>query len=162
MDHAAPHPERKHPAHYPTQESGNRAVIVFLTVCTQNRRPFLASPEVHQLLVSAWSRATHWLVGRYVVMPDHIHLFCSPAITPAHPLGLWVTYWQNLVTRSWSRPEEKPLWQKDHWDRQLRSGDSYEEKWKYVLNNPVRHKLCAVREAWPYQGELNVLSWHRR
>jgi putative transposase len=135
---------------------------MFLTVCTRNRRPLLASPSAHLLIGETWQQATHWLVGRYVVMPDHIHLFCSPGISPAHPLGLWITYWQNLVTRKWIRPVEKPLWQKDYWDRQLRSDDSYEEKWAYVRNNPVRHKLCATSAAWPYQGELTVLSWHRR
>ena len=95
-------------------------------------------------------------------MPDHLHLFCSPGTIPAQPLNLWIRYWQNLVTRSWPRPEEKPIWQKEYWDRQLRSGDSYGLKWDYVTNNPVRHKLCATPVDWPYQGELKLLRWHNR
>ena len=70
-------------------------------------------------------------------------------------------YWQNLATRSWPRSEEKPIWQKDHWDRQLRSSDSYGQKGDYVINNPIRHKRCASAEEWPFQGELNILPWHR-
>ena len=55
-----------------------------------------------------------------------------------------------------------PLWQRDCWDRQLRTGESYAQKWEYVRNNPVRKGLVANADDWPYQGELNVLEWHER
>ena len=48
------------------------------------------------------------------------------------------------------------------WDRELRRAESYEEKWQYVKNNPVRHGYISRVEDWPYQGELNVLEWHDR
>lgn len=155
-------PERKHPVHLPPDESANRSIIVFLTICTKGRRPLLARPEAHANLLSAWNRASHWLVGRYVILPDHLHLFCAPGVLPPHPLKLWVAYWQNLVTRAWPQAKEKPIWQKSYWDRQLRTGDSYEEKWRYVCENPVRHKLARNSREWPYLGELNTLHWHRR
>ncbi len=41
----------------------------------------------------------------------------------------------------------------------MRSDESYEEKWLYVRNNPVRAGLVNHADEWPYQGELNVLSW---
>ncbi len=155
-------PQRKRPAHLSPAESGNRPIIIFLTVCTNGRLPLLASDEAHSAILAAWSRASHWLVGRYVLLPDHLHLFCAPGIWPPHPLKLWAGYWQNLVTRSWPRPKEKPIWQKDHWDRQLRSSDSYDEKWLYVCGNPVRHGLVKKISEWPYQGEINLLPWHNR
>jgi hypothetical protein len=34
-------------------------------------------------------------------------------------------------------------WQTDHWDRRLRSDESYAEKWEYVRCNAVRHGLVA-------------------
>jgi putative transposase len=55
-----------------------------------------------------------------------------------------------------------PLFQRDCWDRQLRTGESYAQKWEYVRNNPVRKGLVAAADDWPYQGELNVLVWHER
>ena len=67
---------------------------------------------------------------------------------------------ENHITRHWPRREETPLWQSEYWDRQLRRGDSYAEKWEYVVNNPVRHGLVKNAAAWPYQGELNILEWH--
>ena len=55
-----------------------------------------------------------------------------------------------------------PLFQRDCWDRQLRSGESYNEKWQYVRNNPVRKGLVAQADDWPYQGVITPLVWHER
>ena len=46
-----------------------------------------------------------------------------------------------------------PHWQKGFFDHVMRSEESYSEKWLYVAENPVRKKLAARPEAWPYQGE---------
>ena len=59
-----------------------------------------------------------------------------------------------------ARESEKPIWQKDFFDRQLRRGESYSEKWAYVFNNPARASLVQAAEDWPHQGELNSLAWH--
>jgi hypothetical protein len=67
-------PRRKKPAHFATVESGNRSTIIFLTVCTKRRRPLLATDEAVNLLIAAWIAASFWSVGRYVILPDHVHL----------------------------------------------------------------------------------------
>jgi REP element-mobilizing transposase RayT len=152
--------DRKRPAHMPLRDSGNLAQIVFLTVCAQDRKIIFAKPEVHTLIVSSWQRAKRWSVGCYVIMPDHIHLFCSPATFPAEPIRTWVKYWKTLVSKVWPYPEDQPIWQQDCWDTQLRRGDRYSEKWEYVRNNPIRAKLSTTPEQWPYQGQLNILMWH--
>jgi putative transposase len=61
--------------------------------------------------------------------------------------------------KSWDNPAELPLWQRHFWDTQLRKGESYDEKWQYVVENPVRAGLAKRSEDWPYQGELNTLPW---
>jgi len=155
-------PERKHPAHFAPHESGNRAIIVFLTVCVQRRRPLLAHEFAHRLLLSAWGKADRWRVGRFVMMPDHVHLFCSPGSWPPSSLEDWIEYWKNLVTRAWPHLEQKPIWQKNHWDTQLRLSDSYAAKWEYVRNNPVRHRWVERADEWPFAGELHELRWHDR
>jgi REP element-mobilizing transposase RayT len=151
-------PVRKRPAHPPPLRAVNRPTLLFVTACVAGRRALLNTPVAHELLVDAWRQAERWLVGRYVVMPDHLHLFCSPG-DGVTPFKKWMEYWRSAVTRTWQVEEDKPLWQRDYWDRQLRRGDSYGEKWEYVRNNPVRAGLAARAEEWPYQGELNVLWW---
>ena len=153
-------PQRKSPVHFPPVASHNRSIIIFLTVCTEKRKPILAHDDIHQLLLASWRADDKWLVGRYVVMPDHVHLFCAPnAIVPV-ALEAWVHFWKSRVSSQWPRPGEQPVWQKSFWDTQLRRGDSYGNKWDYVWQNPVRHGLVAKSEDWSYQGELNVLEWH--
>ena len=149
-------PDRHRPVHHHLVESHNRAVIVFVSLCTQDRVPVLANATMHRALQTAWSSATHWLVGRYVIMPDHIHLFCAPGTQPAEPLKPWISYWKRLVTQS----HGSQIWQKNFWDTQLRGHESYSLKWEYVRNNPVRAGLVGKPEDWPFQGEMNVLRWH--
>jgi putative transposase len=155
-------PRRKRPAHFPSVTVGFRSIIIFLTVCTLHRKPLLANNEAAQLILESWQTANLWRVGRYVIMPDHIHLFCTPNTFPPQPLKKWIEYWRNQVTRAWPHRAQIPIWQREFWDRQLRRSESYAEKWQYVSNNPVRHGYVPRAEGWPYQGELNVLEWHDR
>ncbi len=155
-------PQRKKPAHFPTVEVGFRSIIVFLTVCTHRRKSLLANEEAARRLIAAWQAANFWRVGRYVIMPDHVHLFCAPNTFPPRPLKNWIAFWRNHVTRAWPQRNEIPIWQREYWDRQLRRDESYAQKWEYVENNAVRHGHVARAQDWPYQGELNILEWHDR
>src|SRR5438477_9404629 len=150
---------RKHPIHLDVHDRRDAPIIVFLTVCTKDRKAILANPETHELLRAAWRDARLWLVGRYVVMPDHIHLFCAPVESDAQPLLQWVKYWKSATARTWITPADTPIWQRHFWDTQLRRTESYDQKWQYVVENPVRAGFVARSEDWPYQGELNVLRW---
>lgn len=150
---------RKHPPHFPPIERHNTPIIVFVTICTHKRKPILANNDAHQLLCTAWRTWPTWLVGRYMIMPDHIHLFCAPADLHPQPLTKWLSFWKSHVARSWPSPKNRPIWQRHFWDTQLRRGESYSEKWEYVVENPVRASLVTQSEDWPYQGELNVLQW---
>ena len=71
---------RKHPVHLEVHDRRDTPIIVYLTVCTKRRKPILANPAAHELLRASWREARLWLVGRYVIMPNHLHLFCAPAI----------------------------------------------------------------------------------
>jgi REP-associated tyrosine transposase len=139
---------------------GFQSIIIFLTVCTRQRKSLLANARAARLLIESWQAATFWRVGRYVIMPDHIHPFCAPNGFPADPLKKWIEYWRNQATRGWPQRMQDPIWQREYCDRQLRRSESYTQKWQYVSNNPVRHGYVARAEDWPYQGELNVLEWH--
>ena len=143
--------------HAPIVERPGQAVIVFLSVCTRQRKCILAHGDVVQLLEESWRSASSWMVGRFIVMPDHVHLFCAPLEAEARPLAQWVRYWKSSVSRRWPRAGEQPIWQLDFWDTQLRRGHHYAEKWEYVRQNPVRAGLVRRSEDWPYQGELHEL-----
>jgi putative transposase len=149
-------PGRKTLPHFPARELANQSIIQFVSCNVARRRSLLARPEIYQILLDAWREADHWLVGRYVIMPDHIHFVCAPHHSPRTPLKRWMEFWRADVTRRWPGIAEKPIWQKDFFDRQLRSGESYRHKWFYELENPVKAKLVSRWEGWPYPGEANA------
>lgn len=153
-------PDRRRPVHFPPVERHNRSVLTFVTVCTKDRRPCLANDEVHALILDAWADADRFQVGRYVIMPDHVHFFCAPNVWPPQPLGTWVAFWKSAVARRWPGARGAKLWQRDFWDTQLRQGESYSAKWDYVRQNPVRADLVKRAEDWPFQGEVHSLRWH--
>lgn len=150
---------RRHPPHFPAKERHNTPIILFVTICTKDRKQILTDSAVHNAVLAAWQMQPSWLVGRYVIMPDHIHLFCAPATLDIPPLEGWLRFWKLLATRNWPNQVHLPIWQRHFWDTQLRRGESYDEKWDYVVENPVRAGLASRAGDWPFQGELNVLRW---
>jgi len=158
-DGATSWPARRSPIHLPVREAFNRPIIIFVTACTSKRKPILAVNDAYGEILAAWREANGWLVGRYLVMPDHVHLFCAPAGADYPELRKWVQYWKSIASRSWPRMSEQPVWQTSFWDTQLRTGEGYEQKWEYVRQNPVRKGLVKSAEEWPYQGEMNKLQW---
>ena len=140
--------------------------IYFVTTCIRNRQAVLAQDEAARILVDEW-RAAHdrhgWAVGRYVVMPDHVHFFCRPELD-AKPLSDFVGIWKSWTSRAINalgRPRSTPaattLWQREFFDHVLRSSESYSEKWNYVRDNPVRAGLVSNADEWKYAGEIETL-----
>ncbi len=130
--------------------------LIYDTVCTKHKTPWLANDEVHQQLIDVWTSADFWLVGRYVIMPDHIHLFAW-ATEQASEYENWVRYWKSQFTKKHQNPAR--VWQPDHWDTRMRSASAYEEKWNYIKQNPKRAELVVDANDWPYQGEVFELRW---
>ncbi len=148
--------------------------VYFVTACTQQRRPILATTAVADILTGEW-RAAHkshgWLVGRYVIMPDHVHFFCA-AQPNAKTLSEFVRLWKQWTTKrvvvpgvdrgpaavaALAKRGSARLWQQGFFDHVLRSEESYAQKWEYVRQNPVRAGLTARAEDWPFQGEIHAL-----
>jgi len=156
MDQLAPQPVRKHPVHG-LQFKDGQPTIVFLTVCTKAREPWLSTPEIHQQLRTVWTNASAWLVGRYVIMPDHLHLFAGLGGEKEVPFDNWVRFWKSQFSKQLRQPAHS--WQTDHWDTRMRTQGQYVEKLEYTLDNPVRRGLVAASNDWVYQGVIYELPW---
>jgi putative transposase len=130
--------------------------IVFVTVCAKDRARWLACDEVHRLLAEIWRLADAWLVGGYVLMPDHVHFFAAP-----HDLRFtieqWVTFWKSSFSKSHAHPEWQ--WQDHSFHHRLRRDESYSQKLVYARENPMRAGLAERAEEWPYQGTIHNLRW---
>ena len=85
-------------------------------------------------------------VHAVVVMPDHVHLLLTP-LTDAqgNPYSV-VEILQSIKgasAHSINRPLHRsgPVWQEESFDHVLRSDESFEEKFEYIRQNPVRRGL---------------------
>ena len=133
--------------------------LYFVTFCTWHRAKILACDVVHASFIEYatqnLSRGIH--TGRYVLMPDHIHLFVSP------PRNLRLENYVRLLKQHLNRalrvdlPNGR-LWQPGFFDHLVRANESYRQKWEYVLQNPVRAGLVKAGQDWPYQGEIERID----
>ena len=135
--------------------------IYFITTCTFHRRAILASREVAVILIDEWRNAHNrhgWAIGRYVIMPDHVHFFCSAELgTKALPT--FMQRWKEWTSKRMMRELKLSgtVWQEEFFDHVLRSSESYSQKWDYVKENPVRAGLVKRSDEWPWQGEIESL-----
>lgn len=126
--------------------------IYFVTCCTLHRRRLLANEHIHDLFSNYCISAEKFgvVVGRYVLMPDHLHLFVCGG--PEFVLSVWI----RGLKRAMRFPPK--TWQPGFFDHVLRSDESYAHKWQYVQENPIRAGLVSNAEDWPFQGEISSLQ----
>jgi len=132
--------------------------LYFVTLCTDNRRNILANEKVHGALLE-YARAgvaRGVALGRYVVMPDHIHLFVRGL---KRVVAAAVSGGRNQRHAA-ETAASTTLWQRGFFDHVIRNTESYSQKWDYVRENPVRAGLASAADEWPFQGEI-VLIEHR-
>ena len=137
--------------------------LYYFTACVEHRRAILACELAKGILVDIWrNSAGHdgWFVGRFMIMPDHIHFFASPAAC-AKSRADWCKTWKSIASRRImkSMGVPAPIWQADSFDHILRSAESYSAKWDYVAANPVRAGLVLSTAEWPWQGEIHSLAF---
>jgi REP element-mobilizing transposase RayT len=130
--------------------------LYFMTFNTHQRRKLLANAQVHSRLIefAKLGEQRGIAVGRYVIMPDHIHLFVRGGI------DFVLTQWTRMLKRRLSMAISTPLphWQKGFFDHLIRHSESYAQKWEYVRQNPVRAGLANDPCAWLWQGEIATLE----
>lgn len=86
-------------------------------------------------------------------MPDHLHLFVrgpQEFLLPQWVRGLKRTLSQSLIANG-HLPDH---WQRGFFDHVIRSSESYDQKWAYVWENPVRAGFVSDPNDWPWQGEI--------
>ena len=133
--------------------------LFFVTFCTYERRKLLASNPVHAAFVG-FAEQAYWVhkiaVGRYVVMPDHVHLFVRGP--DDFQLGPWVGMLKQALAKHTALAGTSPIWQRGFFDHVLRKDESYGDKWNYVRENPVRAGFVNDPDEWRYSEEIVVID----
>jgi len=135
--------------------------LYFIGICSHNDIPILANDDVHNIFINFSMKSSEKIdahIGKYVIMPDHIHTFVS--CIDSSVLSHWCKALKGTLSKHFrSEGLEKPFWQEGFFDHVLRNKRSYMEKIEYVRNNPVEAKLVKNPDDWPYKGEIEELYW---
>ena len=129
--------------------------LYFVTCCTWNKSKILSSNSVHTTFreYALKNQERGIVVGRYVIMPDHIHMFIRGH--KEFSLSVYIRLMKQYITKCLGcGTGADPVWQPGFFDHILRNTESYFEKWNYVRHNPVRAGLVAEPDLWPFQGEM--------
>jgi len=140
-------------------EAHRQAPVYFVTFCTHQRKPWLAQPNLHAAFIAFVQRGwnEHRIaVGRFVIMPDHIHLLVSGG--PDFDLGGWVRLLKQCLGTAAGPSTGERLWQEGFFDRLIRRNEKLASIWEYLRQNPETAGLSEAPEDWPYQGEFMVLD----
>jgi putative transposase len=130
--------------------------LYFVTFTTRDRKKIPSLDSAQAVLEEYARRAIenfNVALGRYVIMPDHVHLFVRGGRD--FTLSSWVGGLKRAISVTLESPK---LWQPGFFDHILRSDENYGEKWNYVRENPVRTGLVQTADDWPYQGEIVVID----
>jgi REP element-mobilizing transposase RayT len=130
------------------------APLFFVTACTLYRRPFPSLQTAFDTFRAYATRAQSFnvAVGRYIIMPDHLHLF----VRGPHDfiLAEWMKGLKRGISNAFRGNSTRLRWQPGFFDHLIRNDESYGEKWNYVRENPVRAGLVINADDRPYQGEI--------
>jgi len=116
------------------QKSGKTYAVTFVT---RDRREL--SPRERDITLSCLIRSHRRVMYLHaaVVMSDHVHILCTPyeRITLARLMQLLKSMSAHLIAKG------RSIWQREYFDRIVRSDEDVRRKCEYILANPVRAGL---------------------
>src|ERR1700749_4374080 len=122
----------------------------FITICTIHRQKIIDLGSAYRAFETYVRRGRDDFgvaVGRYVIMPDHLHFFVRG--NEDLNFAQWVNELKRAISVPLGATKKRPLWQPGFFDHILRNDESYTQKWKYVRENPVRAGLVPRVDDWP-------------
>ena len=122
----------------------------FVTSGTAQRRSVFQVNRHAELLIETlqhYRHAGNYKLHAFVIMPDHIHLLLTPQ-------GITLERAMGLVKGGFSRRLDTAHspWQRGFSDHRIRDKDDYLKHLEYIQQNPVRARLVANAEEYPYSS----------
>jgi D-serine deaminase-like pyridoxal phosphate-dependent protein/REP element-mobilizing transposase RayT len=128
------------------------------------------SPDARQTVLDC---VLHWRDRRYrltaaCVMPDHVHLIIQPGVKSTDPKGDPVFYSLTEILhtiKSYTAHKineldnsSGPVWEKESFDRFVRSDRDLEEKFHYICRNPWDSEVVQPNEpySWLWTPEIQM------
>lgn len=116
----------------------------------------LREPEIVDIftdILNSVITKTGCIVPVYCFMPDHQHLIITGTQNDSDIWKTIVSYKQKTgFWMSVNRPVIK--WQKDFYDRVIRTHEDTAVQVRYILDNPVRKGLASSWQEYPFKGSI--------
>ncbi len=142
--------------HTPPNWVDSSTALYFITICCEPRgKNQLANPQIAKAITDALEfRVKQGLLYPYLLllMPDHLHAIIGYNSKTQSLSNIISSLKQRLAQQSGIK------WQRRFFDHRIRDDKAYKEKVEYILNNPVRAKLCEKSENWPYAWDADRLE----
>lgn len=132
-----------------------------VTFTTHDRRPL--SPEARDTVLQSLlftQQQRRWELFAACVMPDHVHVLFEPQIKEQDPDGnpiFWSLTELLHSVKSFTAHEinkvegaSGAVWEKESFDRMMRSDADLEEKFHYICRNPWDSGIVPVTENYPW------------
>lgn len=143
--------------------SEDMPLILWCTVrAAEKGATWVAQERVMKALEEIWrEEATKWLVGDFLLMPDHLHFFtCPQRISDGVSVERWTGFWKDRLSKNLHQPQWRT--QDGLFHTRIRSDAHYQDRLEYLMENPVRAGLVERREDWPWRGRVWDLEAHNR
>jgi RecG-like helicase/REP element-mobilizing transposase RayT len=144
--------------------------IYAVTITTVRRRSL--SPQARTIVLNAWRHFhnTRYELFAICVMPDHLHALFQPwpktegshKETTFWPLTELMRSLKSFTAREINRVDGKTgaVWEKETFDRYIRSDGDLAEKFHYILRNPWDAGVAKQNEGYPWvwtaEDEISV------
>lgn len=91
----------------------------------------------------------------YCIMPDHIHMLFSLNENYKYNLSIWISSFKRFISgQVRSKFGIIDFWHVNYYDHIVRTDESLKIIAEYILNNPVRKKIVAHWQSYPYSKLL--------
>jgi putative transposase len=125
--------------------------IFFVTTNTHFRQPIFRREATAKLLIETlahYHAQNKFLLHEFIIMPDHVHAL----LTPAEEISLERAMQFIKGGFSYRLQFRGPVWQASFTNHRVRDAQDYEHHREYIRMNPVRARLVARAEDYPYSS----------
>lgn len=134
--------------------------VFFVTFRTKGNQPLFTNgnnaERAGEIIIEAKKALSH-AVYVYCIMPDHVHILCSP-LDSGIPITRLVELVKSKLTRFlWKGGFAGSIFQRSFYDHIVRRDEELREITRYILDNPVRKGLANVWPEYAYCGILDPL-----
>jgi REP element-mobilizing transposase RayT len=130
----------------------------FVTICTKNRVEHFLNDEIAKLVETSINfriQKNEISVICYCIMPEHIHMLFSLNENYKYNLSIWISSFKRFINgQVRSKFGIIDFWHLNYYDHIVRTDESLKNIAEYILNNPVRKKIVAHWQSYPYSKLL--------